>query len=63
MFTVKRDIAQLESSEMDKASANAKFSDIRNRTNSLYTQISMKENNILTIENFVEKFLPIRVLN
>jgi len=23
----------------------------------------MKENNILTIENFVEKFLPIRVLN
>ena len=29
----------------------------------LYTQISMKENNITTIENFVEKFLPIRVLN
>ncbi len=28
----------------------------------LYTQISLKENHIVTIENFIEKYLPMRVL-
>ena len=28
----------------------------------MYTEISIKENHIVTIENFVEKYLPMKVL-
>ena len=35
---------------------------MRNNLNRLYTEISLKENHIVTIENFVEKYLPIRVM-
>jgi hypothetical protein len=29
----------------------------------MHTQVSMKENHIVTIENFIEKYLPVRVLS
>ena len=39
------------------------MNDLRKHSEKLYTEISLKENHIVTIENFIEKYLPVRILS
>lgn len=48
---------------MNKKSCKSSLQELTENQKKLYTQIALKENHIVTIENFIEKFLPIRVLN
>lgn len=57
-----RDISSLENIKMDRANATNQFTEVNVKLKLLYTQISLKENSICTIENFIEKYLPVRVL-
>lgn len=57
-----RDLSLLENLKMDKSHATNQFAEVNLKHSSLYTQICMKENSICTIENFLEKYLPVRVL-
>ena len=57
-----RDLSSLENLKVDKSHNKNLFAEVNLRQSQLYTQISMKENSIITIENFLEKYLPIRVL-
>ena len=47
---------------MDRSHFQAQYSELMHLVNKLYTEISLKENHIVTIENFVEKYLPMRVM-
>jgi hypothetical protein len=47
---------------MDRAIIKEEFAEVNHNLAKLYTMISMKENHMITIENFIEKFLPVRVL-
>ena len=60
---VYRDMGNLENSKLDRQTATNQYKDLMNSYNHLYTQISLKENQIVTIENFVEKYLPMKILN
>lgn len=63
MESIYRDIGNLENSKLDRQTGVNQYKDLMNAYNHLYTQISLKENQIVTIENFVEKYLPITILN
>ena len=56
-------MGNLENSKLDRQTATNQYKDLMNSYNHLYTQISLKENQIVTIENFVEKYLPMKILN
>ena len=56
-------MGNLENSKLDRQTATNQYKDLMNSYNHLYTQISLKENQIITIENFVEKYLPMKILN
>ena len=57
-----RDICNLENIKMDRAIIKEEFGEVNHNQAKLFTMISMKENHMITIENFIEKFLPVRVL-
>ena len=58
-----RDLGNLENSKMDRQQGNHQMADLKKQTERLYTEISLKENHIVTIENFIEKYLPVRILS
>ena len=58
-----RDLGNLENSKMDKQQTTNQFTDLKKNYDKLYTEISLKENHIVTIENFIEKYLPVRILS
>lgn len=58
-----RDLGTLENSKMDRQQCSNQITDIRKQAEKLYTEISLKENHIITIENFIEKYLPVRILS
>jgi hypothetical protein len=53
----------MENLKMDRSSAANLFAELKLSFSQLYTMISLKENHICTIENFIEKYLPIRILS
>jgi hypothetical protein len=57
-----RDICNLENIKVDRAVFKEELTEVNHNYAKLYTMISMKENHMITIENFIEKFLPVRVL-
>ena len=57
-----RDICNLENIKMDRAIIKEEFAEVNHNQAKLFTMISMKENHMITIENFIEKLLPVRVL-
>lgn len=57
-----RDICNLENIKIDRAIIKEEFAEVNHNLAKLFTMISMKENHMITIENFIEKFLPVRVL-
>ena len=61
--TLMHECANLQSLKMDSKVCNSSLNELEEHQKKLYTQIALKENHIVTIENFIEKFLPIRVLN
>jgi hypothetical protein len=62
MAGVIRDLSSLENLKADKQAVQHTTSEMQAVSKQLYTQISLKENHIVTIENFIEKYLPMRVL-
>lgn len=58
-----RDLGNLENSKMDRQQCTNMVHDLKKTTDMLYTEISLKENHIVTIENFIEKYLPVRILS
>ena len=58
-----RDLSNLENQKIDRTQSNSQYQELRTNHNSLYTQLSISKNHLLTIENFIEKYLPVRVLN
>jgi hypothetical protein len=58
-----RDLGNLENSKMDRQQCTNQLNDLKKQAEKLYTEISLKENHIVTIENFIEKYLPVRILS
>ena len=58
-----RNIGNLENSKIDRQSSINQFKELETYCNKLYTEISLKENQIVTIENYIEKYLPVKVLD
>lgn len=58
-----RDLAHLETVKLDRQIALDKFADLTSKDAELYTFLSMNKNHLCTVENFIEKYLPIRVLS
>ena len=58
-----RDLGNMENSKMDRIHCTNLLNDLRKHSEKLYTEISLKENHIVTIENFIEKYLPVRILS
>ena len=58
-----RDLGNMENSKMDRIQGTNMLNDLRKHSEKLYTEISLKENHIVTIENFIEKYLPVRILS
>lgn len=57
-----RELGLMENTKVDRAAVSTQMAEVNQRLKQMHTQISMKENHIVTIENFIEKYLPIRVL-
>ena len=38
------------------------MADLNQKSTQFFSMLSMKENHLITIENFIEKYLPIKVL-
>lgn len=62
MDGVIRDVTSQENLKADKQTMQHSLSELKAVDKQLHTQICLKENQIVTIENFIEKYLPMRVL-
>jgi hypothetical protein len=58
-----RDLANIETYKQDRQEARHHYHELKSNFMKLYTEMSLKENHIVTIENFVEKYLPMRVMS
>lgn len=58
-----RELGLMENTKVDRATVSTQLAEMNHRLKDIHTQVSMKENHIVTIENFIEKYLPVRVLS
>ena len=58
-----RELGLMENTKVDRATVSTQLAEMSQRVKDMHTQVSMKENHIVTIENFIEKYLPVRVLS
>lgn len=58
-----RDIAAVELRKCDRQEQRVQYAEMKTTCNKLLNEMCLKENHIATIENFVEKYLPLRVMS
>jgi len=56
--SVSRDLTNMENYKQDRQEARQNYNELKTNFIKLYTEMSIKENHIVTIENFIEKYLP-----
>ena len=57
-----RELSLMENSKVDRQLMHSSIADINQKLKEITTAVALKENHLVTIENFIEKYLPIKML-